>query len=115
MNGDFTFIENFTNPNRKLDVRFEHLDIELYFSDSLIATQVLQPFTQKQRETRLVQVHMISSLVYLPPISAFKLQKQSLIKKTSHWTPESYYISNYYGTCQQNKAATLVEMDTMSI
>ncbi|KAJ8532483.1 hypothetical protein K7X08_012406 [Anisodus acutangulus] len=92
MNGDFTFIANFTNPNRKLDVRFEHLDIELYFSDSLIATQVLQPFTQRQRETRLVQVHMISSLVYLPPISAFKLQKQSLIKKISHWTPESYYI-----------------------
>ncbi|XP_060187197.1 uncharacterized protein LOC132616659 isoform X1 [Lycium barbarum] len=78
MNGDFTFIANFTNPNRKLDVRIEHLDIELYFSDSLIATQVLQPFTQRQRETRLVKVHMISSLVYLPPISAYKLQKQVL-------------------------------------
>ncbi|XP_009798502.1 uncharacterized protein At1g08160-like [Nicotiana tabacum] len=78
MNGDFTFIANFTNPNRKLDVRFEHLDIELYFSDSLIATQVLQPFTQRRHETRLIPVHMISSLVYLPPISAFKLQKQVL-------------------------------------
>ncbi|KAH0736299.1 hypothetical protein KY285_012006 [Solanum tuberosum] len=63
MNGDFTFIANFTNPNKKLDVRFEHLVIELFFSDSLIATQVLQPFSQRQRETRLVQVHMISSLV----------------------------------------------------
>ncbi|KAM3396429.1 NDR1/HIN1-like protein 6 [Capsicum galapagoense] len=78
MNGDFTFIANFTNPNKKLDVRFEHLAIELFFSDSLIATKVLQPFTQRQRETRIVQVHMISSLVYLPPISAFKLQKQVL-------------------------------------
>ncbi|XP_004244336.1 uncharacterized protein At1g08160-like [Solanum lycopersicum] len=78
MNGDFTFIANFTNPNKKLDVRFEHLVIELFFSDSLIATQVVQPFSQRQRETRLVQVHMISSLVYLPPISAFKLQKQVL-------------------------------------
>ncbi|KAG5598022.1 hypothetical protein H5410_039254 [Solanum commersonii] len=43
---------------------------------SLIATQVVQPFSQRQCKTRLVQVHMISSLVYLPPISAFKLQKQ---------------------------------------
>lgn len=75
-NGDFTFIANFSNPNRKLNVRFEYLVIELYFVDSLIAAQALQPFSQKQGDTRLVQVHLISSLVHLQPNHALRLQKQ---------------------------------------
>ncbi|KAK9268357.1 hypothetical protein L1049_000106 [Liquidambar formosana] len=75
-NGDFTFLANFTNPNRKIDVRFEYLAIELYFFDKLIATQALQPFTQRPRETRLESVHLISSLVYLPSNLAVELQKQ---------------------------------------
>ncbi|GMP52058.1 hypothetical protein CsSME_00018027 [Camellia sinensis var. sinensis] len=75
-NGDFTFVANFSNPSRKLEVRFEYVEIELYFFDSLIATQALQPFTQRQGEARLVSVHMTSSLVYLPPNMALDLQKQ---------------------------------------
>ncbi|KAB5534960.1 hypothetical protein DKX38_018046 [Salix brachista] len=75
-NGDITFLANFSNPNQKLDVRFEHVDIELYFSDRLVGTQALQPFTQRSRETRLESVHIISSLVYLPQNLAVELQKQ---------------------------------------
>ena len=75
-NGDFTFLANFSNPNRKIDVRFEHVEIELYFSNSLVATQALMPFTERQGEARMVSVHMISSLVYLPPNLAIELQKQ---------------------------------------
>ncbi|KAI3466387.1 hypothetical protein Pfo_023050 [Paulownia fortunei] len=76
LNGDITFLANFSNPNRKLNVRFEYLYIELYFSESLIATQVLQPFSQKPGEVQLISVHLLSSLVYLPPNLALELQKQ---------------------------------------
>ncbi|XP_019052732.1 PREDICTED: uncharacterized protein At1g08160 isoform X1 [Nelumbo nucifera] len=76
LNGDFAFLANFSNPNRKIDVRFEYLDIELYFFDRLIATQALQPFSQRRGETRLESVRMVSSEVYLPPNLAMELQKQ---------------------------------------
>ena len=83
-NGDLTFLANFSNPNHELDVRFEHVDIELYFSDRLIGTQALQPFTQRSRETRLESVHIISSLVYLPQNLAVELQKQVQSNKVNY-------------------------------
>ncbi|KAJ6417563.1 hypothetical protein OIU84_003315 [Salix udensis] len=52
-NGDLTFLANFSNPNQKLDVRFEHVDIELYFSDRLVGTQALQPFTQRSKGNKI--------------------------------------------------------------
>ncbi|KAL3508323.1 hypothetical protein ACH5RR_027724 [Cinchona calisaya] len=76
LNSDFTFTANFSNPNRKLDIRFDYLNIELYSFDTLIAARVLQPFTQRRKETRLVPVQMISSLVFLPPNHAVELQRQ---------------------------------------
>ncbi|XP_010246554.2 PREDICTED: protein YLS9-like [Nelumbo nucifera] len=76
LNGDFTFLANFSNPNRKIDVRFESLDIGLYFYDRFIATQGLQAFSLKRGETRLELVHMVSSEVYLPPNLALELRKQ---------------------------------------
>lgn len=76
LNSDFTFMANFSNPNRKLDIRFDYLNIELYSFDTLIAARVLQPFTQRPKETWLVSVQMISSLVFLPPNHAVELQRQ---------------------------------------
>lgn len=75
-NGDFIFLINFSNPNRKIDVRFEYLDLELYFSDRIISTQALQPFTQRPGETRLESIHLTSSLVYLPQNHALELRTQ---------------------------------------
>ncbi|XP_004294916.1 PREDICTED: uncharacterized protein At1g08160-like [Fragaria vesca subsp. vesca] len=75
-NGDFAFLANFSNPNRKIDVRFEYLQMELYFSDRLIAIQSLDPFTQRPREGRLEAVHLVSSLVYLPQNHALALRTQ---------------------------------------
>lgn len=57
-------------------MRFDYLDIELYFFDKLIATQALRPFTQRHGETRLESVRLISSLVNLPPNLAVELRKQ---------------------------------------
>ncbi|XP_077236607.1 late embryogenesis abundant (LEA) hydroxyproline-rich glycoprotein family [Tasmannia lanceolata] len=75
-NGDLTILANFSNPNRKIDIRYEYLVIELYFHNRLIATQALQPFTLRKGEVRLEAVHMVSSLVYLPLNLALELQKQ---------------------------------------
>ncbi|GMH25469.1 hypothetical protein Nepgr_027312 [Nepenthes gracilis] len=75
-NGDFTLLANFTNPNNKIDLKFEYLALELFFSDSLIAIQSIEPFSQRRGETTLGQVHMISSLVYLPSNLALGLQKE---------------------------------------
>ncbi|XP_042485918.1 NDR1/HIN1-like protein 6 [Macadamia integrifolia] len=76
VNGDFTFLANFSNPNRKIDVRFEYLEIELYFFDRLIATQALQAFSLRRGEVRLDSVHMLTSEAYLPPNLALELRKQ---------------------------------------
>ncbi|KAG6387496.1 hypothetical protein SASPL_152688 [Salvia splendens] len=76
LNGDITFLANFTNPNRKLGVKFEYLNVELYFSGSLIASEVVEPFRQRAGEVRLIQVHLLSSLVYLQPNLAIRLLKQ---------------------------------------
>ncbi|KAL2495828.1 Late embryogenesis abundant (LEA) hydroxyproline-rich glycoprotein family [Forsythia ovata] len=76
LNGDVIFLANFSNPNRKLNVKYEYLDIELFFSETLIAAQALQSFSQNPGETRLMSVHLISSLVHLPPSIVLELQKQ---------------------------------------
>ncbi|KAI4307817.1 hypothetical protein L6164_030958 [Bauhinia variegata] len=83
-NGDFTFLANFSNPNRKMDVRFESLDIELFFSNRLISSQTIQPFMERKRETRLQTVRFISSLVFLPQDIGVKLQKQVQSNKVQY-------------------------------
>ncbi|KAK7299898.1 hypothetical protein RJT34_10727 [Clitoria ternatea] len=76
LNGEFTLLTNFTNPNKRVHVRFESLSIELFYSDRLISSQTIKPFTQKPRETRLQAVNFISNLVFLPQDVGVKLQKQ---------------------------------------
>lgn len=83
-NGDLIFLANFTNPNRKLYLRFEYLDIGLYFSNRLIATQAIQPFVLRPGEKRLDSVHFLSSLVYLPQELSLKLQKQVQENRVSY-------------------------------
>ncbi|XP_027368616.1 uncharacterized protein LOC113874597 [Abrus precatorius] len=76
LNGEFTLLANFSNPNRRFHVRFESLKVELFFSDRLISSQSIKPFTQRPRETRLQPVNFISSLVFLPQDVGVKLQRQ---------------------------------------
>ncbi|KAK2639976.1 hypothetical protein Ddye_027771 [Dipteronia dyeriana] len=96
-NGDFTFLANFSNPNRKISVRFEYLEIELYFYDKLIATQVLQPFSQQPGEARLESIHMISSLVYLPQNFAGELRKQVQSNKVNYNIRASFKVKATLG------------------
>ncbi|KAD4386353.1 hypothetical protein E3N88_26522 [Mikania micrantha] len=80
-NGDFTFVANFSNPNKKLDVKFEHAVMQLFFEDDLIGTQSIRPFSLRRKQTDGVVVRFMSSLVYLPPSHAMELQKQVLSNK----------------------------------
>lgn len=81
INNDITFLANFSNPNRKLSVRFEYLHFEVYFQENVIASQGLQAFSQRPGEARLITVHMQSGLLHLPPDLAMELQKQGLSNK----------------------------------
>ncbi|KAL2332867.1 hypothetical protein Fmac_014080 [Flemingia macrophylla] len=83
-NGDFTLLANITNPNRRIDVRFESLDFDLFFSGRIISTQSIQPFTQRRRETRLESLHFISSLVFLPSDIGVSLEKQVQSNRVSY-------------------------------
>ncbi|XVF76991.1 hypothetical protein PTKIN_Ptkin14bG0004300 [Pterospermum kingtungense] len=83
-NGDFIFLANFTNPNRRIDVRFEHLVVELYFHDRLISVQAVQPFSQRRGGARVEAVHFTLSLVYLPQNLGVELQKQVLSNRVNY-------------------------------
>ncbi|CAN1251346.1 NDR1/HIN1-like protein 2 [Linum perenne] len=83
-NGDISYITNFTNLNKKMDVRFEYVGIKVYFGNKLIGAQAIQPFTQRPREMTFKTVRFISSLVYLPQSSAVELQKQVLSNKVTY-------------------------------
>ncbi|CAN0922839.1 hypothetical protein LINGRAHAP2_LOCUS33254 [Linum grandiflorum] len=83
-NGDISLIANFTNLNKKMDLRFEYVDIKVYFGNKLIGAQALTPFTQRPRDSKWQTVRVISSLVYLPQNSAVELQKQVLSNKVTY-------------------------------
>ncbi|XP_044503417.1 uncharacterized protein At1g08160 [Mangifera indica] len=96
-NGDLTFLANFSNPNRKIGVRFEYLEIELYFFDKLISTQIMQPFSQQPGEKRLASVHMISSLVYIPQNFGVELRKQVLSNRIKYNIRASFKVKAGFG------------------
>ncbi|KAK7276998.1 hypothetical protein RIF29_18147 [Crotalaria pallida] len=77
-NGYFTLLANFSNPNRRIGVRFQTSDIKLFFSERIISSQQsMKPFNQRARESRLQTINLISSLVFLPQdVVGVKLQKQ---------------------------------------
>ncbi|XVF70946.1 hypothetical protein PTKIN_Ptkin11bG0203100 [Pterospermum kingtungense] len=83
-NGDFTFLANFSNPNRRIDLRFEYLVMELYFHDRLISIQAVQPFSQRRGKAKLISVHFVSSLVYLPQKLGVELQKQVMSNRVNY-------------------------------
>ncbi|KAL9679465.1 hypothetical protein QQ045_017327 [Rhodiola kirilowii] len=55
-NGNFNFVANFTNPNKKIDVQFERAEVDLYFFNKLIATTSLPPFHQRRGENLAVKL-----------------------------------------------------------
>ncbi|CAN1129021.1 hypothetical protein LINPERPRIM_LOCUS17209, partial [Linum perenne] len=68
--GDVSYITNFTNPNKKMDVRFEYVGIKFYFGNKLLGAQAIQPFTQRPGEIAFSTVNFKWSLAYLSRSSA---------------------------------------------
>ncbi|PAN35980.1 hypothetical protein PAHAL_6G248500 [Panicum hallii] len=75
-NGDMTLVANFSNPNQKIDVVFRSATVELFFRDRPMAVQVLPPFAQRRGQFQVVNLHMVSSRVLLPPEVAMELVNQ---------------------------------------
>ncbi|XP_077229457.1 uncharacterized protein At1g08160-like [Tasmannia lanceolata] len=66
LNADITILANFTNPNKKIDISFDFLAIDLYYGNTLIATGPINPFSERRAQSKLANVHMIASQVHLP-------------------------------------------------
>ncbi|KAJ8758904.1 hypothetical protein K2173_002683 [Erythroxylum novogranatense] len=67
LNADLQVLANFTNPNKKMSVDFSSLIIDLYYGSTVIGTQYVEPFSAAKRESRFVNIHMMTSQVRLPP------------------------------------------------
>lgn len=76
LNADFTLLVNFTNPNDKVTVDFSYIVLNLYHGNTLIATHSVFPFTAARFQTRIGNVHMVSSQVRLHHDSSQQLKKQ---------------------------------------
>ncbi|CAB79504.1 hypothetical protein [Arabidopsis thaliana] len=96
-NGDLSMLVNFTNPNKKIEVKFEKLRIELFFFNRLIAAQVVQPFLQKKHETRLEPIRLISSLVGLPVNHAVELRRQLENNKIEYEIRGTFKVKAHFG------------------
>ncbi|XP_024960900.1 uncharacterized protein LOC112501490 [Cynara cardunculus var. scolymus] len=63
LNGDLTLLANFTNPNKKVNVEFRYMVINLYFEGTLIAARYVEPLSVSRRGYELRDVHMVSSQI----------------------------------------------------
>ncbi|KAK7399613.1 hypothetical protein VNO78_10798 [Psophocarpus tetragonolobus] len=76
LNADLTMLANFTNPNKKVHVDFSSVLIFLYYGNTLIATQYVEPFSAARFQSRFAYIHMVSSQVQLPLRESQRLMKQ---------------------------------------
>ncbi|KAL1201029.1 NDR1/HIN1-like protein 13 [Cardamine amara subsp. amara] len=76
LNGDLTILANFTNPSKKSSVDFSYVTFELYYYNTLIATQYVDPFKVPKKMSMFANVHLVSSQVQLQPTQSRELQRQ---------------------------------------
>lgn len=76
LNADFTILGNFTNPNKKVNVDFHYVVLDLYQNQALLARRYLEPFTTRKRHSRFVDIHMIVSQVPLTSHHSQELRRQ---------------------------------------
>lgn len=76
LNADLTILANFTNPNRKVNVNFKHVVINLYFDGVLIATEYIDHFHLGKAQYLLANIHMLTSQARLSQVHSQKLGKQ---------------------------------------
>uniref|UniRef100_A0A1J3HQB1 Protein YLS9 n=1 Tax=Noccaea caerulescens TaxID=107243 RepID=A0A1J3HQB1_NOCCA len=96
-NGDVLLLVNFTNPNKKLDVRFENIYVELWFYNKSIARQGILPFSQRNGKTRLEPIRLISNLVFLPVNHALELRRQVVANKVDYEIRSTFKVKAVFG------------------
>ncbi|CAL9248593.1 unnamed protein product [Arabidopsis halleri] len=76
LNGDLTILANVTNPSKKSSVEFSYVTFELYYYNTLIASQYIEPFKIPKKTSMFASVHLVSSQVQLQPTQSRELQRQ---------------------------------------
>ncbi|XP_022724995.1 NDR1/HIN1-like protein 6 [Durio zibethinus] len=76
LNADLSVLANFTNPNMKVSVDFSYMYLDLYFENSMIATQYIEPFSAARGLSMIANIHMVTSQVRLSLKETLLLQKQ---------------------------------------
>ncbi|KAM1103057.1 hypothetical protein ACFX19_011802 [Malus domestica] len=76
LNADVTVLANFTNPNKKVSVDFSNLIIDLYYGNTRVATQYIEPFSAQRRQSMFANVHMVASQVRLGVLESIRLKKE---------------------------------------
>ncbi|KAK8960750.1 hypothetical protein KSP40_PGU010815 [Platanthera guangdongensis] len=76
LNADLTLLANFSNPNRKIDVVFTQIYLDLYFGATAVAAVAVDPFSERRGEAALRSVHMVASQVPLPEKRADEWRRQ---------------------------------------
>lgn len=77
INAEMVALLKFTNPNDRIDVRYEYINFKLFFREDMIATQVLEPFAQRRGLWSLRSIDMVSNHTELSPLSAEILVSQA--------------------------------------
>ncbi|XP_022776194.1 NDR1/HIN1-like protein 6, partial [Durio zibethinus] len=76
LNADISMLANFTNPNKKVSVDFSSMYLDLYFENTLIATQSIEPFSAARGQSMFANIHMVTSQVRLSVKDTLLLQRQ---------------------------------------
>ncbi|KAL9678655.1 hypothetical protein QQ045_016503 [Rhodiola kirilowii] len=66
LNADIRILANFNNSNRKVTVDFSYLTIDLYYGQTRIGTQYIEPFYESNSVSTFVDIHMVTSQLRLP-------------------------------------------------
>ncbi|XP_003574692.1 uncharacterized protein LOC100829927 [Brachypodium distachyon] len=91
-NGDMMLVANVSNPNQKIDVVIQSAAVELFFRSRLVAAQALPAFRQRRGQFTVINIHMVSSQVTLPPEVAIELANQMKSNKVMYTIRGSFKV-----------------------
>jgi len=96
-NNDMTLVANISNPNQKIDLVFRSATIELFFQDRPMAVQALPPFLQRHGQSQVLNMHLVSSRVLLPPEVAVKMVNQVRSNRVVYTIKGTFKVEARFG------------------
>jgi len=96
-NNDMTLVANISNPNQKIDLVFRSATIELFFQDRPMAVQALPPFLQRRGQFQVLNMHLVSSRVLLPPEMAVKMVNQVRSNRVVYTIKGAFKVEARFG------------------